>query len=306
MINYYFKTIKSKFLKKIPNLRNGCWIHVCKASKEDITYISKEIGFDYQDLADTLDQYEIPRMERVNGSIMLFLRYPTAENHGLYTLPLTIVLNAPYFVTITLANSEILDQFIHQDSCLATTQQSKLLLSILQRITRSFTLSIKQVNDKVLAQKKDLSLIDTKDIAFLIEIEDILNQYLASLTPMEEIVKRILGSGYIKQYDDDKDLFEDVLLSITQSVNICKTNIKSITSLRDSYQILFSNNLNKNIQLLTFLTIVLTIPTIVGSFFGMNVVLPLADHPQAFPIIILFTFVLSALFAILLNRKKWF
>jgi len=306
MINYYFKTIKSKFLKKVPSLRNGCWVHVCNTSNEDIKQISEEIGFDYQDLTDSLDLYEVPRLERVNGHILLYLRYPISEKHGLYTQPMTIVLNAPYFITITLGVCEILDQFIHQNSSLATTQQSKLLLNILQRITRSFTLSIKQVNDKVLIQKKDLSEIDTQDIAFLIEVEDILNQYLTSLNPMEEIIKRLLGSGYIKQFDDDKDLFEDVLLSITQSVNICKTNIKSITSLRDSYQILFSNKLNKHIQLLTFLTIILTIPTIIGSFFGMNVILPLANHPQAFPIIMLISLVISSMFAIFLNKKKWF
>jgi len=306
MINFYFKTIKSKYIKKVPELRKGCWVRISKANSEDIENITREIKFDYQDLADCLDIYEIPRLERVNGNLLLFLRFPVSESQGLYTQPMTIVLNAPYFITISLTESEILDQFIRQDSTLATTQQAKLLLNILQRLARSFTLSIKQVNDKVLAQKKELAKIDTDDITFLIEIEDILNQYLSALVPMEEMIKRLITGEYIKQYTEDKDLFEDVLLSISQSVNICKTNIKTIISLRDSYQILFSNNLNKHIQLLTFLTIILTIPTIIGSFFGMNIRLPLAEHPFAFPIILLLTLTTSFIFAYILNRKKWF
>ncbi len=306
MIDFYFKTIKSKYIKKVQELRKGCWVRIGAAQKEDISWITKELTFDYEDLSDCLDQYEIPRLERINGNLLLFLRYPTVENQGLYTQLLTVVLNAPYFITISIGQSEILNQFIRQDSLLATTQQSKLLLSILQRLARSFTNSIKQVNDKVLAQKKELTKIDTADITFLIENEDVLNQYLSALVPMEEMIKRLLSAEYIKQYAEDKDLFEDVLLSISQSVNICKTNIRSIISLRDSYQILFSNKLNKTIQLLTFLTIILTIPTIIGSFFGMNVSLPLSEHPYAFPIILLITVIISLIFAIVLNKRKWF
>jgi len=306
MINYYFKTIKSKYIKKVPYLRKGCWVRISNADAADINWITKEIAYDYDDLVDSLDLYEIPRLERVNGNLLFFLRFPSKEIQGLYTQPITLVLNAPYFITISLSESEILDQFIRQDSMLATTQQAKLLLNILQRLARSFTLSIKQVNDKVLAQKKELARIETDDITFLIEIEDILNQYLSALVPMEEMIKRLISGEYIKQYEEDKDLFTDVLLSISQSVNICKTNIKTIISLRDSYQILFSNNLNKNIQLLTFLTIVLTIPTIIGSFFGMNVTIPLANHPQAFPIILFVAMAISIAFALVLNKKKWF
>lgn len=306
MIDLYFKTLKNKCIRKIPDLRKGCWIRICKANPENINWVTKEINLDYQDLIDSLDLYEIPRLERINGFLLLFLRYPAQENNGLHTQPLTIILNAPYFVTISVGESEVITEFINQNPDIATTQQAKLLLKLLERLVRSFTLSIKQVNDKVLAQKKELTKIDTKDITFLIETEDIINQYLAALTPMEEMVKRLLNGEYIKQYSQDKDLFEDVLLSISQSVMICKTNLKTIISLRDSYQILFSNNLNKNIQLLTFLTIILTIPTIIGSFFGMNVSLPLANHPHAFPIIMLIALTLSALFAFMLNRKKWF
>lgn len=306
MIDLYFKTLKSGYIKKITDLRKGCWVNISNANNDDIEKIAKDIDFDRQDLIDSLDLYEIPRLERINRALLLFLRLPANEINGLYTQPVTIVLNAPYFVTISLNQPEIITSFIKQDPNFATTQQSKLLLRLLERIMRSYTFSIKQVNDKMLAQKKELNQVDTGDIKFLIEIEEVLNQYLSALVPMEEMLKRLLGSDYIKQYDQDKDLFEDVLHSVTQSVMVCKTNLKSIVSLRDSYQILFSNKLNRTIQVLTFLTIILTIPTIIGSFFGMNVVLPLSNHPQAFPIIMFIAFALSGIFAFILYKKKWF
>ena len=96
-----------------------------------------------------------------------------------------------------------------------------------------------------------------------------------------------------------------MIISINQSVDLCDVSIKSIQSLRDSYQIIFTNRLNKVIKFLTAFTIIMTIPTIIASVYGMNVKLPLADNPLAFIYILIIGFVISLFFFILFAKKKW-
>ena len=104
---------------------------------------------------------------------------------------------------------------------------------------------------------------------------------------MKNIFQIILQGQYVKTFQEDSDLFEDMHISINQSVDTCNVSLNTIRSIRDSYQIIFTNNLNKEIMLLTYLTIALAIPTLIGSLYGMNVPLPLQDHPHAFGFILL-------------------
>jgi magnesium transporter len=114
-----------------------------------------------------------------------------------------------------------------------------------------------------------------------------------------------MSSSYLKFYREDQDLFDDMLNSIRQSVDICQVNLKSIKSLRESYQILFTNRLNKIIQFLTAFTIVMTIPTIIASLYGMNVELPLAGSKFAFLYVLFFSSFGIAAFLFLFYKKKW-
>ena len=96
-----------------------------------------------------------------------------------------------------------------------------------------------------------------------------------------------------------------MIISINQSVDLCDVSIKSIQSLRDSYQIIFTNRLNKVMKFLTAFTIIMTIPTIIASVYGMNVKLPMASNPLAFIYVLIIGFVISLFFFILFVKKKW-
>ena len=150
-----------------------------------------------------------------------------------------------------------------------------------------------------------MSYVDSKDITNLTHNEEILNQYLTSLVPMRNTLKAMAEGRYISLYEKDMDLLQDLMIAIHQSEDVCNVNIKSIRSLRDSYQIIFTNNVNRTIKLLTALTIIFHIPTITASIYGMNIPLPLQGSQHAFAIFFLVTLLFSVIAILLFRRNRW-
>ncbi|NRA89773.1 MAG: hypothetical protein HRU43_01345, partial [Simkaniaceae bacterium] len=214
-------------------------------------------------------------------------------------------LTKDYFITICPQKSHIVENFISQKPKLTPSQTSKFVIYILLKITQEYTLQIKKIRTTVLKQEKKMAYVDSNDITNLTHLEEILNQYLSSLVPMRSVLESITSGRYTILYEKDQDLLEDLLNASIQSEDLCSINLRSIRSLRDSYQIIFTNQLNKTIKLLTALTIILSIPTMIASLYGMNVDLPFMKLKSAFSIIIVFIIILSLFSLILFQRKKW-
>jgi len=307
MLDIYYKTTKDKDFKESKSVRDGAWINVNNAQKEDLEKIVKLTSLDYADLQDALDPYELPRIERHEDSVIIFVRNPRVKvkEEFLYTQPLTIIITNKYFITISISKNEVLENVLNKKLNLATTQRARLLIHIFLLIAQKFTKEIKAVKNNVLSQQKHIRNIESSDIVKLIENEEILNQYTSALSPMRNVFKTITKGKYIYLYEYDEDSLEDMIISINQSVDLCDVSIKSIQSLRDSYQIIFTNRLNKVIKFLTSFTIIMTIPTIVASIYGMNVSLPLSQNPFAFWYIMIIAFGISLIFMYIFFRKKW-
>lgn len=299
MIKTYFKTKNSRGLQTIKELRDGAWINAENIVDEDFAFIEQITGLAGADLADILDPYELPRVERQDGNLLIFIRTPKepqAKNSEkfLYTESLTIICTDKYFITLSPGRNNIVRAILDSDQPAATTQRSKLLIYILLKTSQLFTKEIRQLRRELLKRQRYVRRVSDKDISDLVEDEEILNQYVSALIPLNRVLETISGGKLIQLFDDDSDLFEDMIISTRQSLDLCLTSIKSIKSLLESYQIIFTNRLNRRIQVLTVLTILLTIPTVVGSLYGMNVKLPFGDNPWAFfyimVVIILLTF----------------
>jgi len=304
MINIYFKTIRDKKFKKVDQFRVGSWINVEDATVEDLEKIAELSDLEYFDLQDSLDNYELPRIERQDDKTLIFIRNP-AEKSELYTQVLTIVLSKKYLITISPGKNEIISSLLEQSTQLATTQQAKLLIKVLLKIAQRFTSKIKEARGNVLRRKKTLGAIDSRDIAELSENEEILSQYISALVPMTSVIEALIARKSVHMYEEDEDLLQDLQVAIKQSADNCTVSIKSIRSLRDSYQVIFTNELNKTIKVLTTLTIFLTIPTIVASLFGMNVGLPFETNPLGFVYILGIIAIGILLALIIFVYKKW-
>ncbi len=305
MLIIYDKTEQDNLFREIKAPKKGCWIHAENALTNDINQICKIINVEYTDMYDCLDRYEIPRVEKVQANVLIFTRHPIDQEGGLYTTTFTIILTKDYFITICPQKSPIVENFISQKPKLSSSQKSKFLIYFLLKITQEFTLQIKKIRTNVLKQEKKMSYVDSRDITNLTLNEEILNQYLSSLVPLRKVLESITSGRYTILYEKDQDLLEDLLNASIQSEDLCSITLRSIRSLRDSYQIIFTNQLNKTIKLLTALTIILSLPTMIASLYGMNVILPLANLKHAFSIIIIAILLISLISLIIFQRKKW-
>jgi magnesium transporter len=150
-----------------------------------------------------------------------------------------------------------------------------------------------------------MASVESDDIASLTRNEEILNQYLATLEPTRGVLEGITTGKYITLHEKETQQLEDLLNTIKQSETLCSIAVKAIRSLRDSYNILFTNNLHKTIKLLTSLTIIFNIPTMIASIYGMNIELPLMKNAHAFSLILSIITVFSVAALILFRRKRW-
>ncbi|MEM8628512.1 MAG: CorA family divalent cation transporter [Chlamydiota bacterium] len=304
-LQIFYKPSKEGAYRSIETPKEGVWIHVDDAKASDLDRIMELTDIDYTHLKDSLDRYEVPRIEQEDTSILVFTRHPCKEEGGLYTESLTIILTREFFITISPKKSELIDSILKNPLRISTLQRSKLLFHILLRITQHFNTSIKMVRHQVLEQEKNTDNIDSESIVDLTKNEEILNQYLTSLVPMKNLLEAISSGRFVHLYEKDIDLLQDLTIAIKQSEDLCSVNIKSIRSLRDAYQIIFTNDVNKTIKRLTAITIIFTIPTIISSVYGMNISLPLEKNPLAFIILLNVILVTSFLSVLIFLRKKW-
>ncbi len=305
MIKIYYRETPQAELQVLTAPCPGCWIHIDEATTSAIQQVSAWTGIDETALGDTLDKYEIPRCERTENNLLIYTRYPTDQEVGLYTSTLTLILSGDRFITICPHRCLVIQNFIEQRTAFATTQSSRLLMQLLMRINQEFAGRIRRVRYTVLSAEKEMIKVDSEDITSLTKNEEILNQYLASLTPIRTTLQSMSSPRYASFYEKERELLDDLINAYLQSEDLCNSALKSIRSLRDSYQIIFTNNLHKTIKLLTALTIILSIPTMTASVYGMNIKLPLAQSAFAFAIVLGFTGILSLFALWVFKRKGW-
>jgi magnesium transporter len=305
MLEIYFRTVRDTAFRKIDEPKPGSWIYVKEAGHDDLEKISALTGVEPADIRDSLDKYELPRAEYLGENTLFFIRHPSEGEIGLYTATLTILLTPSFVVAISPQRSELIEQLLSMQTTPSTTQKAKLILHIFLKITQEFTSSIKKVRSAILLHEQARQIVSSDDIILLTKQEEILNQHLTALVPMRGVLEGLSSGRFVSFYEEDLDLLEDLMIALRQSEDLCRVNIKSIRSLRDSYQILFTNDVNRTIKLLTALTILVTIPTITASIYGMNVSLPLQNLPYAFWLVMGITLAAFALALLVFRRKRW-
>ncbi|MBU1088546.1 magnesium transporter CorA family protein [Patescibacteria group bacterium] len=305
-MDIYYKSVNDKELKSIEQTRKGVWIDFQNISKKDLKQIVLLTGLKHEDVDDALDRFELPRIEKRGGNIIIFLRVLDDNPNDRVTETFVVILTDEILITACTGENELVKRMLERkDEDLNTTQKSKLLLQILSELSRDYTKEIKNINNQVLKQRKEIEQADESDIKRLLINEEKLNQLLSSLIPTKNVFEAIIQKKYVRFYEYDRDLFEDVFINIKQSVDTCLVNLKSVISIRSAYQTIDSNRLNQTMKLLTSFTIILTIPTILSSFYGMNVKLPVDQNPLAWLFLMGLAIFVSLLTYAVFRLKRW-
>ncbi|MBU1164391.1 magnesium transporter CorA family protein [Patescibacteria group bacterium] len=305
MIKIYKKTVKEAELTEVNDFILGSWVRVVDPTQEEVQLLADKTGIALDILEDAVDEAELPRIEYDQGNLVAIIRVPVSNGDGVTSIPLTIIITNRYIVTISIKSNEIIKLFLENKIECFTTQKSKFLLKILDQTNRSYDKLIKGISKNISRQKYKLDSLKNKDIFNLVQQEEVLNNFISSLVPNSNVFDRILKGKYLKLYEQDEELVEDLLIDVRQVIDLCNTNIKTIKNVREAYQTILSNNLNKLLKFLTSITIILTLPTIIASIYGMNVELPGGGSHFAFYYIAGFTIIVMAAAYAIFNWKKW-
>jgi magnesium transporter len=295
MIKYYYKSLRSTQVQELDDYKRGSWVYVEAPTTQEIEYIVDKFKIDPGHIEDSLDEDEMPRLEKEGEQTYMFVRYAYKNAEAeLVTVPLLFVFSNDIVMTISLVHLPCLDTFLNGKIDFASTQRTKLVLQILHEVVEQYDRYINGTSKQIKLIRSRLRghEISNQDFIDFVLIEDELNEFLAALLPTNATLRRLLRGRYIPLFEEDQDLIEDLLLNNEQSIEACSSNIKSIVNIREAYSSISSNNLNRTMKILTGATVLITLPNVVFGMFGMNVGLPFQHQPWAYAVVMVVSFLI--------------
>lgn len=285
MIRYFYKNIRSKKVQELKEYQNGAWVCVESPTHDEIDFLVTKFKLDRGNMDDALDEDEMPRLEKHEDYSYIFVRYAyTDENLELTTAPLLFVVGSNVFITVARHNLPRLQRFVTGKVPFTTTQRTKLMLQILDQIVDQYEVFINNISKQIKLIRTQLKqhTVSNQDFIDFVLIEDELNEFLSALLPTNAILRRLMLGRHVPLFDEDQNLVEDLLLNNEQSIEGCRSNVKSIVNIREAYSTIASNNLNNTMKILTAATVLIALPNVFFGMYGMNVPLPFMHESWAF------------------------
>ncbi|MCF7815801.1 MAG: magnesium transporter CorA family protein [Candidatus Pacebacteria bacterium] len=305
MITHYFKTTEDTQLSTCPEPRVGIWTHVVAPKEEELEALSELYGLDETIIKDIEDFFEVPRFEQEGTASYFFTRYPyDLEDIDIDTVPILIVLGETFLITIAEQEVPFLKPFLDGKRIFSTTHKTKLFLEFVSELMITYERKLTRTRKMVLRDTGRVRSIKARDIQRLVFFEQEINETISALVPTHDWLKQLTKGNYIQMFSEDRELLEDLLIANNQLVDSSKSILKTIQNIRGASESILTQKLNSTIRMLTGLTIVLTIPTLISSLFGMNVPLPLQNNPYGFWLIITII-VVAVAFTIYFLRNRW-
>jgi magnesium transporter len=308
MATIYYSQARKRDLQILQTPRAGSWVAVEAPDDAELNKLAADYGLDRDNLADAVDIYEAPRVEVEDGVVYIYTRYCYPEGREIATEPLLIIYAHDYLLTVMRSKTTIIDRLKHNNIDVVTTQKTKTLLQILSEINRSYELQLTRLSKRILQTRAHMrqSRINTREFISIIELEEDLNEFLSALQPQALLFRSLLSGKYMRLYEEDRDIVEDIELSAGELITQVQGRLRTLVNMRQAYDAIATNNLNNTFKRLTSIAIFLTIPTIIGGLYGMNVPLPFQHAQHAFLFVLGLIAVITAAFIWFFRRKKWF
>lgn len=311
MINIY-KNDNNKLLK-CETYSDNNWIEICSPNEKEIEEIVEEFKIPRDFLTDPLDPDEIARLEFDEEDFIVLLRIPVYDSRSkeapFYTIPLgMIVIKNKLLITVCSRKSKLILDFIKGNvRNFNPAKRDKFVLQIFSKTIQLYIRYIKQL--RLLAEKTEAEIHESmknKELIRLFKLEKCLIQASASLKSNYRVLQKLQRTGLISFNEGELNLLEDVMIDTKQAIEMTDIYITILNEMMSFFSSLFSNNLNRVMKLLTAITIIITIPTLISSVYGMNVKLPFQDSPHAFIITLGISGVASILGIMVFIHRKWF
>ena len=303
------KTINGR-MTAMDCLEEGCWINLTHPNEEELQVVTDLLHVEPDFLRAALDEEETSRIDVEEGQTLIIIDTPAIEKSDsavVYsTAPLGIIVTESNIVTVSLRESSVIRDF--EEGLVrgvSTIKKTSFILHILLRVAKRYLQYLKQIDKIYNHMERQLHKTQrNKELIQLMDLEKSLVYFNTSLKANEVTLEKILRGRIVTLYEEDQDLLEDVLIEVRQAIEMANIYSSIISRMMDAFASVISNNLNVIMKVLTSITILLTIPNIIFSFYGMNV----AGLPwdQFFWVPIVIAVVLILVVGFILKKKDLF
>lgn len=274
MVSYY-KTVNNRILQ-IENYEPGCWISCVQPEEDEVNSIIEKFNIEPDFLKASLDKEELSHIEHEDGTTLIIIDTPVVEKHEgnltYSTIPLSIMITSQNVITFSIEDNPIINEFAEGVVRNVYTHfKTQFVFHIILRIASKYLQYLNQIDKLTHHTERELrKSMKNKELIQLLEIEKSLVYFSTSLKSNNITLEKLMRGKYVKLYDEDQDLLEDVITEIKQGVEMAEIHINILSSTMDAFASIISNNLNIVMKVLTSITLIMTIPTIVSGIYGMN------------------------------------
>ena len=278
----YFRAKEKSPTQQIEAFEKGCWIDLVNPTDDEVEDVSALTGIPDEMLKAALDEEETARFERDEGNMLVLLDTPIitdSDDGDLYeTIPLALITNEKCIVTVSLRGNPVLGDFIASRIDIDTGDNTTFLLRFLMGNAKRFLFNLRQIDKKSLRVQAELHRsMKNKELIQLLALENSLVYFSTSLSANLGVYNKLERLPSVANVEDNKDLYDDIVIETRQAVEMCNIYRDILSGTMDAYASVISNNLNIVMKLLTVITMIISVPTLIASLWGMNVEVPLQN-----------------------------
>ncbi len=305
-----YKNVSGRILEQ-DELSNGCWVHLFAPDNGEIKSVCKQLSVPESFVRAALDEEERSRIDEEEGTLLIVVDTPTAEqdNNDFYysTIPFGIIVTENAVLTVCAKETALPRQIT--DGTVKGVSTKKIRRFVLQLLFQNATLFLYYLRrtdkDVIRAEKELRRTMKNKELIRLLSLEKSLVYFSTGLKGDEAVLEKLLRMHFINAYPEDSELLEDVIVENRQAIEMCHIYRDILSGTMNAYSSIISNNLNMVMKLLASLTVILTVPQLIFSLWGINTPVPFEGNPIGFYIVLaigLLSTLASIGFAV---YKKW-
>ncbi|MEW6421724.1 MAG: magnesium transporter CorA family protein [Deinococcota bacterium] len=307
----YYRSVGGK-LQVVEGYTDGCWINVTAPTAEELARVSRDTGLDLDYLSYPLDPDERSRFEREDGQLLIIMQtsYRLGEESDIPydTVPLGILHTDHCLVTVCATENPVVNDVVSGlVRRVSTAKKNRLTLQLFLRNAQRFLIDVRQINKQVeRIEDRMETATRNKELMDLLKLEKSLVYFITGLKANEAMMERVKRDRIFEMYEEDSELLDDVLIENLQAIEMANIASNILTSMAAAFASIINNNVNQVVKVLTVTTILVAIPTLVTSIFGMNVPLPFQQNPEGMWIVLGIATLLSAVLGLLFYRWRVF
>ncbi len=309
MVSYY-KTVNGR-IEEIKEYEEGCWVNCIAPDEDEVDYLLDFFDIPPELLRSALDEEESAHIDSEDDTTLIIIDVPVVEKVSgsitYSTMPIGIMITEKNVITVSLRENTIITEFSEGVvRNVMTNYKTHFVLHIMLRMATKYLQYLKQI-DKI-SNRIERNLrksAKNKELNQLLDVEKSLVYFSSSLKSDEITLEKVMRGRYIKLYEEDQDLLEDVLIEVKQAVDMTATYLNILNGTMDVFASIISNNLNVIMKIQASLTLLVSVPTVISGIYGMNIIggLPF-DKVWWFPLLL--SAILMIIVYIFLKSKDMF